>query len=42
MINGINIRVSSETKKDLIVIGKKDESYNKIIQRLLDCYREGN
>jgi len=42
MTNGINIRVSSETKKDLIALGKKDESYNMIIQRLLDFYREDN
>ena len=36
------IRVSIETKKRLNKLGNLDDSYNSVIERLLDAYEERN
>jgi len=36
-----HVRVSRETLERLKKVGRKGETYDEIIQRLLDCYEEG-
>lgn len=38
MSNGSTIRVSIETKKRLNEIGNVNDSYNSVIEKLLDAY----
>jgi predicted DNA binding CopG/RHH family protein len=36
-----HVRVSKETLERLKKVGRKGETYDEIIRRLLDCYEEG-
>ena len=38
MNNSTTIRISIETKKRLIELGNLEDSYNSVIERLLDAY----
>lgn len=39
-MTGTNIGVSTETRKELKQLGKKGETYDKIIRRLVLLYKE--
>lgn len=41
-MSNVSVKVSRETHKRLTDMGSKNESYNTVIQRLLDFYDENN
>lgn len=42
MVNYTSIRVEKEVRDDLDSLGKRRESYNEIIKRLIKFYRENH